>query len=241
MAGKLKALMAKHTLARTEDDYEAVMDEFVAFANGHRLKNVFNIPEGRQNVDYYFDFGEFDCLLELKQTRVYEKDKTVDTYFNGLIAAGRLRLPHGVGPGSAMEIGPNSLSRSEWRRFYKKFRPSILEHLDKANNQLRDTDLWLEHRRPWRVKAAFILNSGDYNLPTDLLARIIEHKVKLEWRIARFRNLDLTMCAAIDMYRSGEHPLHSHRLVRTKKIRIKPMLHGISKTSGSVIRRPNST
>lgn len=37
MAGKLKEMLMKESLSRTENDYEGVMDDFVAFAGGHRV------------------------------------------------------------------------------------------------------------------------------------------------------------------------------------------------------------
>ena len=89
----------------------------------------------------------------------------------------------------------------------------MLGHFRKAEDQLRDTDDWLPCPHPSRVRAVFVLNSGDYNLPTDFLAGIIERKVKVEWRMTKFRHLDLTMCASHG--HGPGHPLHSHRLARS--------------------------
>jgi hypothetical protein len=77
MPGKLKQLMSIGSLSRTETHYESVMDDFVEFANGHRLADVVPIPSGRANADYYFEFEDFDCLLELKQACSYDEKRTV--------------------------------------------------------------------------------------------------------------------------------------------------------------------
>jgi hypothetical protein len=176
MAGKLKALMAMNTTSRTTDDYESVMDDFVTFAGGHRLENVFEIPDRKLNADYYFDCGEFDCVMELKQARAYEGKKTVQSFFDKMLREGRIALPAGTVVGSQITVDNTNMAARDWAHFYKKFRSNILDHLNQANLQLRTTDIWLPKLRPSRVKAVFVLNSGDFNLPIDLLGRIVMNK-----------------------------------------------------------------
>jgi hypothetical protein len=59
------------------------------------------------------------------------------------------------------------------------------------------------------------IESNDYNLSTDLLFRIVERKVKLEWRANHYRSLDLVVCGAIDLFRRGQNALHARRIVRS--------------------------
>jgi hypothetical protein len=65
------------------------------------------------------------------------------------------------------------------------------------------------------VKGIMLLNTGDYNLPTDLLARLIEWKMKREWHDGHFRSLDFVSCATVDLVRRGQNPFHSRHIVRS--------------------------
>lgn len=216
MADKLKELMAKPTTARTTDDYEGVMNDLVAFAGGHRIEDVFQVP-GQRNADYYFDCADFDCVMELKQAWAYDGKKTVQSFFDGMFREGRIVVPDGVSVGSEMTVDNTNMAPRDWAHFYKKFRPSVVGALGDADRQLRITDGWLPKRRPVRIKGVFVLNSGDFNLPSDLLGRIVAKKVQREWRGGHFENTDFAMSGALDMYLPGQHPWSMHQLVRDQR------------------------
>jgi hypothetical protein len=214
MPGKLKALMEMEPGARTTVEYEGVMDDLVAFAGGHRLENAVGVPKLQRNADYYFDCTEFDCVMEFKQIRTYDTRRTVESFFAKMMREGRIIVPPGTAPGTKMTVDNSNMSASNWSYFYKKVRPSVVDQLCDADRQLRCTDAWLPRHRPSRIKAVFLLNSGDFNLPIDLLGRIVRKKVSKEWHGGHFTNLDYVMCGAFDMHRPGEHELRSHHLVR---------------------------
>jgi hypothetical protein len=216
MAGLFRELLAKDTLARDVRDYEDVYDDFIRYAGGVRVSERFNIPKNQHNADYYIECEGYDCIVELKQVQKYLTDATIDSYFDQLWRNGELRnaFPHAQ-PGMSIKIRPEDLTPRQWRRFYEKFRPGVRKALDKANSQLSDSDKFIPRRHHRRVRAAIILNTNDYNLSTDLLFRIVERKVKLEWRANHYRSLDLVVCGAIDLFRRGQNALHARRIVRS--------------------------
>lgn len=217
MAGRLKDLLLKNTLARTVQDYEGVYDDFVRCSDGWRVTDRFNVPSNYDNADYYFELDGYDLVMELKQIHKYLKDRTVDSYFNNLLSRGELRgALADAQPGTTIHISPEGLSFKQWRRFYETFRPNVLQALKKANSQLADSDLFIPHTRARRVRAAVLVNTNDYSLSTDLLFRIVERKVKLEWRAGHYRSLDMVICCSIDMHRTGRNALHARRIVRSK-------------------------
>ena len=61
-----------------------------------------------------------------------------------------------------------------------------------------------------------LINSGDFNLPTDLLYRLIEWKMKREWKNRRFSSIDFVSCATFDMYKNDQHPLYARHIARSK-------------------------
>jgi hypothetical protein len=219
VAGKLKALMEKMPNMRTAEEYEGVMDDFVEFAGGHRLGNLFEIPKGngRRNADYYFDCGDFDCIMELKQVRAYDEQKTIESFWRRMEREQRFMVPPGTPVGTQFTVDRTNMSSRNWSYFYDKIRPNVVEMLKDADRQLRITDSWLPRQHPARLKAAFILNSGDFNLPIDMLGQIIRKKVNKEWQLGRFRNLDYTMCGSFDMHRLGENQLRAHHHVRESR------------------------
>lgn len=216
MAGRLKELLSKETLVRHVRDYEAVYDDFVRYAGGVRVTERFEVPKNHDNADYYIECEGYDCILELKQVQKYLTDATTDAYFDQLWRSGELRnaFPHAQ-PGMSIKIRPEDLTPRQWRRFYEKFRPGVLKALDKANSQLSDSDKFIPLGHPRRVRAVIILNTNDYNLSTDLLFRIVERKVKFEWRANHYRSLDLVVCGSIDLFRRGQNALHARRIVRS--------------------------
>jgi hypothetical protein len=214
MANKLSDLLAKDSTQRTVDDYERVCDDFVQFAGGARVITGFVVPEGTLNADYYFDCGPAEIVLELKQISAYRSQATIDQYFSDRLAEGKIKrftkLPNGQ-----IRIAPDSLSKSDWNHFYKRFRPSVSNDLQKAARQLRDTEQFLPPAAKRRVKGVILLNSGDFNLPTDLLHRLVEWKIKKEWRAGCFTSIDFVMCTTLDLFIGSQHPAHTRQIART--------------------------
>jgi len=68
-----------------------------------------------------------------------------------------------------------------------------------------------------RLKGLILINSNDYNLPTDLMFRLIEWKLKKEWKMGYFTSIDFVSCAAtIDMYKQNQTPLYARHIIRTE-------------------------
>jgi|GEM_PF-4858339 len=201
------------TLDRRETDYESVYDELVESAGGRRVASAFAIPPKTLNADYYFDLPEFELVLELKQTVVYRRADTVDDYMSKLLRGGRVAKFASIGPGR-IRIDPDSLSSSEWNRFYRRFRPSVTTHLDKAAAQLKDTDGLIGTTSKRRIFGVVVVNSGDYNLSVDLLHRLISWRVQNKWKAGRYSKIDFVSCLAMDMAEEGRHPLHSRHISR---------------------------
>jgi hypothetical protein len=139
MANKLKSLLSLPTLKRTVKDYESMYDDFVHFANGSRIDKKFAIPDGKKNADYHFDLDQFEIILELKQLNKYSKFNTVDQYFSEQLSKGKIKRFERL-PNNEIRISPDSLGKSDWNDFYKRFRPSVSNNLKDAAIQLRDTE-----------------------------------------------------------------------------------------------------
>lgn len=214
MANALTALLTKSTLTRTDSDYERMLDDFVRFAGGVRLADQFLIPRGAQNADYFFDLEEVEIVVELKQLRAYRPAKTVDQYFSERLGEGKVKRFEELSNGR-IRITPESLSASDWHRFYKCFCPTVSGDLNKAARQLKDTEGFLPAARGRRLKGVILLNSGNFNLPTDLLIRLVEWKLKREWRGGHFRSIDFASCVTVDMFRDGQNPLHTRHIARS--------------------------
>lgn len=189
-------------------------DDFVAFAGGFRISNKFEVPEGKKNADYFFDLQQLEIVLELKQISKYFNSNTVDQYFSKLLFKGKIKRFNKLST-NQIEITPDSLSKADWNDFYKRFRPAVSNSLKDAALQLRDTEDILPAARKPRFKGVIFINTGDYNLPTDLLFRLIEWKVKLEWKMARFSSIDFVSCSTIDMYKEGQNPLYARHIARS--------------------------
>lgn len=210
----LGTLLRTPTTARRSAHYEAMFDDFVAYAGGGRVTERFQLPNKVKNPDYHFAFAECELLLELKQISAYRPSDTVDAYFAKLLNNGRVRQPTRLSA-TRLRIEPASLSERDWHRFYQKFRPSVSKHLEKAARQLRETDALLgcDGARP-RMCGLLLINSGDYNLPLDLMFRLVEWRTKREWRLGNFSKLDFVSCLTVDMFRAGQHPLQGRHIVR---------------------------
>lgn len=214
MANLLTDLFKTPTLERRAEDYERVYDEFVERAGGGRVSDLFTVPPGRLNADYFFDLADCEVVLELKQTAIYRKDKTLDEYISGLLRANRVQS-HRVLDGNRIQIDVDSLSQSEWNKFYRDFRPSVAESLNKAAGQLRSTDEFIPNGPKRRVFGVVVVNSGDYNLSVDLLHRLIEWQVRRKWKGGFYGKVDFVSCLAMDMVEDGRHPLHTRHIART--------------------------
>jgi hypothetical protein len=214
MANKLKSLLSLPTLKRTVKDYESMYDDFVHFANGSRIDKKFAIPDGKKNADYHFDLDQFEIILELKQLNKYSKFNTVDQYFSEQLSKGKIKRFERL-PNNEIRISPDSLGKSDWNDFYKRFRPSVSNNLKDAAIQLRDTEAFLPPAQKRRIKGVMLINSGDFNLPTDLLFRLIEWKMKREWKMKSFRSIDFVSCTTIDMYKENQHPLYARHIARS--------------------------
>lgn len=217
MKHKLVEFLSTETLQRSGRDYEAIYDDFVKFSGGARVAELFSIPTEMQNADYFFLFDNLEIVLELKQVTKFEKYDTVNDYFSKELSKGKLRKLS-VKKGK-IQITPESLPKAEWNRFYQRFRPSISNSLNKASRQLKDTEKFIPQPQPrsGRAKGVILMNSGDYNLSTDLLYRITEWKLKKEWKMGNYTSIDFVSCITLDMYRTGQHPLHARHIVRTKE------------------------
>jgi len=211
---KIADLFAMNTSLRTPDVYEAMYDEYIESAGGCRVDTTFTVPAGKKNADYRIESDFHDVLLELKQLTKYVRSDTVSSYFSRLLATAQI-IDAPSASASSLRIGPESLSHEEWNRFYQKYRPSVETSLRKAAVQLRDTDEFLPRTSKRRLKGLVFLNSGDFNLPTDLLFRLVENKVKREWKENHFNSIDFVACVTVDMYCAGTHPLHSRHIARS--------------------------
>lgn len=214
MANRLTTLLKTPTLTRTVADYEEVFDDFVRFARGHRLSECTTIPSGHRNADYYFEFDTVEIILELKQVNAYQASRTVEEYVAQLLKKGRVshvqKLPDGE-----VRITRASLSPAEWSRFYERFRPRIPDHLKKAAAQLKSTHDFLGEPRRRRVQGVMFVNTGDFNLPTDLMFDLVHWKLDREWKRGHWSSIDFARCHAIDMSREGQHPFYARQIVRT--------------------------
>jgi hypothetical protein len=214
MTSKLSELLCMPPSERTPQIYERMFDEFICSVGGSRVEDSFTVPAGKKNADYWVEFEGAELILELKQLAKYVPTKTVSDYFSDLINDGAVRSASPVSPG-VLRVGPESLSAADWDRFYRKFRPSVESSLRHAAIQLKDTDGFIPRGGKRRFRGAFFLNSGDFNLPTDLLFRLVERKVKLEWKGGKYGALDFVSCATIDMFSSEVHPLHARHIARS--------------------------
>lgn len=216
MANNLINLLSLPTLKRTTKDYEDMYDDFVNFAGGSRIDKKFAIPCNTKNADYHFDLDQFEIILELKQVSKYSESNTVDAYFSEQLSKGKIQTVDYL-PNNQIIINSNSMEKSDWNDFYKLFKRSISKNLTDAATQLKDTVSFLPPTQKRRIKGVILINSGDYNLSTDLLFRLIEYKMKREWKIKKFRSIDFVSCGTIDMYRENQHPLYSRHIVRSSK------------------------
>lgn len=214
MSNELKQLLALPTLKRTTQLYEEVYDDFIKYAGGTRLTDKFNIPDGKDNADYIFYLNDCEIILELKQVTKYEKDNSIDEYFQKELKKGKLQNFKKLND-NKIQITPESLSKSEWNRFYKKFRPAIPRDLNKANTQLKETETFIHEANKIRFKGVMLINSNDYNLPTDLLFRLIESKVKKEWKMDNYSSIDFVSCTTIDMFKNNQNPLYAKHITKT--------------------------
>lgn len=204
------------TLERRSADYEDMFDDYVAWAGGRRVAELVDLPPGANNADYVFEGDDWRLVVELKQVDKYDAAKTADAYFGELHSKGMLRTWEDKGSGK-ITIGPASLTTKQWHRFYDKSWPQIPGALTKANRQLRQTAGLLPPTEKRQLGAAFLVNTGDYNLPTDLLYRFVERKVKKEWKGGAFRSLDFVACQSLDLYHPDQHPLHARHIARDGK------------------------
>jgi len=216
MSGQLRRLMAMPTVERRASDYEAVFDDYVAWAGGRRVVELVEPPPGADNADYVFEGDDWRLVIELKQIDKYDAAKSASAYFGDLHAKGMIRTWKDKGPGK-ITIGPESLTTKQWHRFYDKSWPQIPAALTKANRQVRETAALLPATRKRQLGAAFVVNTGDYNLPTDLLYRFVERKVKKEWKGGAFRSLDFVACQSVDLYHPEQHPLHARHITHDAK------------------------
>ncbi|EGF91715.1 hypothetical protein ABI_01450 [Asticcacaulis biprosthecium C19] len=194
-------------------DYESVYDDFVRFAEGSRIDHRFEIPPGTLNADYHFDRVNFDVILELKQIYKYGKEDTVDQYFSKRLEEGKLknfiRLSN-----NQIRIEPKSLSESDWNHFYKKFRPSVAGQLDKAARQLKQTANFLPVTDKPQVCGVVLLNTGDFNMSTDVAFRLVEWHMKREWKRGSYRKIDFVTCVTMDFVQEGQTPLYGRHIAR---------------------------
>lgn len=212
----LAELLQLPTPTRRAIDYELVYDDFIRFSGGQRIGDIYEIPPKVKNPDYHLVTEKFDLVIELKQMNTYRKEQTAEAWFNRLIRDGRYR----GGPlevGDKIVIEPDSFTPEDWRRFYRKFRPSVTDHLDEAARQLKASDVFLPAPRDGRPRlyGAVMLNSNDFNLPTDLLHRLVEWRVKDKWKRGLYSRLDFVISTGVDLAQEGRHPQHSRHVVRS--------------------------
>lgn len=192
-----------------------MFDDFVVSAGGGRVGDRFDLPGHVKNPDYHFAFDDYGLLVELKQVSAYRPADTIDAWFNKLLRTGRIRPP--IPPaGERLWIEPDSLSKADWAHFYGKFRPSVTKHLTRAAQQLKQTDLRLPPPRVGpRLCGLLLINTGDYNLPLDLMFRLVEWRVKREWHRGQFSKLDFVTCLTVDFApRAQQHPLQGRHILR---------------------------
>ncbi|WP_380872100.1 hypothetical protein ACFB49_30490 [Sphingomonas sp. DBB INV C78] len=213
MANALSNLLKTETVTRNVQAYEDVFDDYIVFAGGQRVAAVAEIPQAALNADYVLEAAEAQLVIELKQVSKYQASNTLDEYFSDLLRRGRIHNPNFTGPGQ-LRLDPASLSVNDWTRFYRKFRPRIPEALDKAAKQIKATARLLPNTKERFVGVAVLLNTGDYNLPVDLMFRIAERHANAKWKAGRFSALDAILCLSMDMVKTGQHPLRGHAIVR---------------------------
>jgi hypothetical protein len=213
-ANALSALLSTPTLERRAVDYERMFDDFAAQAGGGRVADRFDLPSHVKNPDYYLAFAEWELLLELKQISTYRPGDTVDAYFGNLLRQGKVRKPTPISA-TQLRIEPESLSPGDWANFYRKFRPSVTKHIEKAARQLKETDALLP-RQPHRPRfcGLLLINSGDYNLPLDLMFRLVEWRTKREWQAGFFSKLDFVSCLTVDLIRADQNPMQGRHIAR---------------------------
>lgn len=167
------------------------------------------------NQNNSFDFLKDKLKLNILLPENLFEDTDIE-YFSNLLSEGKIKTFKHL-TDNQIRISPNSLDVADWQRFYNKFRPSVSKRLIRAARQLKDTEAFLPASSTRRVKGVMIINSGDYNLPTDLLFRLIECKMKHEWRRNNFSAIDFVSCMTVDMYRPGDNILHSRHIARTTR------------------------
>lgn len=64
------------------------------------------------------------------------------------------------------------------------------------------------------MKGVVLVNTGNYNLPTDLLFRFAEYKLKREWHDRYFRSIDFVSCLTMDMFRDGFDRFYAKHIQR---------------------------
>ena len=213
-ANALGVLLHSPTLERRALAYERMFDDFVTQAGGGRVNDRFDLPSHVKNPDYHWACDEWELLLELKQISNYRPHETLDAYFQNLLRQGGIRNPTWIAP-TRLRIEPESLSPADWEKFYRKFRPSVTKHLGKAARRLKETDGLLprQSHRP-RFCGLTLINSGDCNLPIDLMFRLVEWRTKREWRKDFFSKLDFVSCLTVDLIRADQHPMQGRHIVR---------------------------
>lgn len=210
----LGALLATPPGDRLALSYEQMFDDFVKRSGGERVNVRFNLVSHVKNPDYYFALSDCELFLELKQISNYHPGDTVEAYFAHLQRLGKVLNAAPAGQGQ-MRIEATSLSMADWDRFYRKFRPAVSKHIEKAARQLRETDALLPPQgdRP-RFCGLLLINSGDYNLPRDLMFRLVEWRTKREWKGGKFSKLDFVTCLTVDLMRAGENPMQGRHIIR---------------------------
>lgn len=213
MVNALRSLLEIDPSIRRVDAYEGVFDDFIAFSGGCRVTDIAQIAKGVKNADYVLEADEARLIIELKQISKYDRVKSVDEYFSDLLRQGRIISPPPMGS-RKLHIGPGSLSPSEWTRFHREFRPRIPKSLDTAARQIKATPKILPLTTKRTIGVAILVNTGDYNLPVDLMFRIVERHAKAKWKVGRFSSLDAILCLSMDMLKNGQHPLHGRAIAR---------------------------
>lgn len=214
MSNALTRLLETPSVTRTVEDYERTFDDFITFAGGRRLENAIDIPPNLLNADYLIETEAIDLVVELKQVNAYVKANSVDRYFETLLNQRQVRNRKQISA-TQVRIDADSLTTSQWNHFYAKFRPNVPRHLDKAARQLKATAMLLPAVSKPRASGVILVNTGDFNLPVDLMHRLVEFHAKRKWKVGRFSHVDFVMCVMMDMVKTGQHPLHGRCLVRT--------------------------
>lgn len=214
MSNSLTRLLETPSGMRTVEDYERTFDDFIAFAGGRRLEEAVDILPGVLNADYLLETEVIDLVVELKQVNAYVRVNSVDRYFEKLLNQRQIRNPTQISATQIL-IAPDSLTSAQWNHFYAKFRPNVSRHLDKAARQLKSTAEMLPPGSKRRAYGVILVNTGDFNLPVDLMHRLVEFHTKRKWKAGRFSHVDFVMCMMMDMIKNGQHPLHGRCLVRS--------------------------